>query len=336
MTSRLDSFAKFNPTLYTGNLDLSQTSKAVYQLVSTLPYHSHRFTLYMDNYFTNIHLLSALRDIGIGGCGTARPNSKEYPASFKFGQRKPCFPHNTISGVVCRDVLAVLWQDNNLVRFLTTVHSITGCPNPSSSTINWPLKERRRPRFTPYNRHNIEFAWGNQAYKSLPIPQIAIDYNMKMNGVDLSDQFRCYYATQLRVSRNWMPLFFWLLDITTINSWIICNEYRHCHGLKSYSQREYRVDLAWELAQHGFHSINPTHAANLKASDRFRDSHSTVYPSPAPFSFSASASSSYPTDPSSVPTSYISPNGRHCPSLRPLGNSSISRQGGMLPLTGPI
>jgi len=202
LTSRLDSFAELNQALYTGDLTLSQTSKAVYQLAHTLPYCSHSFTLYMDNYFTNIYLLSALRTLGIGGCGTARTNSKEYPAVFKFGQRKPCFPHNTISGVICRDVLAVLWQDNNLVRFLTTVHSITGYPNPATSTANWPLKERRRPRCTPYNRRNIKFAWGHEARKTLPTPQIAIDYNLRMNGVDLSDQFRCYYATQLRVSRN--------------------------------------------------------------------------------------------------------------------------------------
>lgn len=155
---------------------------------------------------------------------------------------------------------------------------------------------------------------------------------MKMNGVDLSDQFHCYYATQLHVSRNWMLLFFWLLDITTINSWIICNEYRQRNRLKPYSQREYRVDLAWELAQHGFSAINPTHAVNLNSSDLFSLTSFTAFSSSS-FSSSSSSSSSY--SPSRAPafspasSSHIFPTGRHCPSLRPIGNSSLSRQKGM-------
>lgn len=42
----------------------------------------------MDNYFTNILLLKALRDEGIGACGTSRPTSAEYPKEFKFGRKK--------------------------------------------------------------------------------------------------------------------------------------------------------------------------------------------------------------------------------------------------------
>lgn len=139
LTSRVDSFAELDPNLYRGSLSLSVTSKAVYQLGLSLPYRTYRFTMYMDNYFTNIRLLNALREIGIVACGTARPNSAEYPRQFKFGRKKPCFPHNTISGVVHRNVLSVLWQDNNLVRFLTTVHEITG--NPNNHGTNWPLKD---------------------------------------------------------------------------------------------------------------------------------------------------------------------------------------------------
>lgn len=74
-TSRIDSIAELNPHLYSGPLQLSKTSKAVYQLGLSLPYQTQRFTIYMDNYFTNICLLSAFRQIGIGACGTARPNS---------------------------------------------------------------------------------------------------------------------------------------------------------------------------------------------------------------------------------------------------------------------
>lgn len=35
----------------------------------------------------------------------------------------------------------------------------------------------------------------------MPTPKIAIDYNNKMNAVDLADKYRSYYATQLKVAR---------------------------------------------------------------------------------------------------------------------------------------
>ncbi|PWW76547.1 hypothetical protein C7212DRAFT_295130 [Tuber magnatum] len=46
-----------------------------------------------------------------------------------------------------------------------------------------------------------------------------------MRGVDIADQRRSYYSTQLRVVRTWMPLFFWLLDTSIINSFLITQQH---------------------------------------------------------------------------------------------------------------
>jgi len=100
-TSRTNSFADLDSRLYSGQIKLSPTSQAIYQLASALPSDQFSFTVYMDNYFTNIRLLQALYEKGIGACGTSRPTSAEYPKVFKFGKKKPVFPLNTISGVVC-------------------------------------------------------------------------------------------------------------------------------------------------------------------------------------------------------------------------------------------
>ena len=215
-TSNTESFAELNSDLYTGQLRLSPTSKAIYQLASSLPSDHFFFTIYMDNYFTNIPLLTALREKKIGACGTAGSTSAEYPAAFKFRKnQKPTFPLNTISGLVCREVLVCLWQDNNLVQFMSTVHQITNEPS------NYPMKVRRRPRVTNANRANVTAFFGERALVSMPTPKLAIDYNNKMNSVDIADQFRSYYSTQLRVSRVWMPVFFWLLDTAVINAWTL-------------------------------------------------------------------------------------------------------------------
>ncbi|KAF9373383.1 hypothetical protein CPB97_000586 [Podila verticillata] len=67
-----------------------------------------------------------------------------------------------------------------------------------------------------------------------------------MNEVDLSDQYRSYYNTQLTVFRTWMPLFFWILDTTIINAYRI---YKAQGG--TLSHQDFRNELAWTLASEG-------------------------------------------------------------------------------------
>src|SRR3954468_10752836 len=59
------------------------------------------------------------------------------------------------------------------------------------------------------------------ARRYIEIPHMVNDYNHYIGGVDTADQLRSYNSTQLRARRNWMPLFFWLLDIALVNSFII-------------------------------------------------------------------------------------------------------------------
>lgn len=65
-----------------------------------------------------------------------------------------------------------------------------------------------------------------------------------MNGVDVADQLRSYYNTQQTVRRNWMPLFFWLLDTAIVNA------YRIARTLGStQEQKEFRHELVWDLIE---------------------------------------------------------------------------------------
>ena len=84
--------------------------------------------------------------------------------------------------------------------------------------------------------------FGSESRKKLLIPKVVDDYNHHMNGVDVADQLRSYYNTQQIVRRNWMPLFFWLLDTAIINA------YRIVRTLGStQEQKEFRHELVWDL-----------------------------------------------------------------------------------------
>lgn len=103
----------------------------------------------------------------------------------------------------------------------------------------------------------------------MPTTKLAIDYNHKMNSVDIADQYRSYYSTQQRVARVWMPIFFWLLDTTVINSWTLakCSSPQSPTGTGTQSSLQnhcnFRIQLTHSLAASGYMSLNPTCATQL-------------------------------------------------------------------------
>jgi len=269
-TSRVDKFYHLN-ILYDGpsRQSLSPTSCAVFQLLSSLPSQSHRFILYCDNYFSNIPLFIALREYSIAACGTVRPTSAAYPVLFKIDKKKKCLAWNTLTAVAIGPVLAVLWQDKTLVRFLTTYHTCT--PEPE----NFTSRLRRRPRITNANRQLVEAGWGGDFTRELRLPQLSVDYNDYMGRVDIADQRRSYYYTQLRTCRNWFPLFFWLLDTAVINCYLLAQEPESWTSLGASPPHEsywshhgfFRTRLAWNLVLEGFRSLHPQQRFTISLSE---------------------------------------------------------------------
>ncbi|KAG9069979.1 hypothetical protein KI688_009309 [Linnemannia hyalina] len=84
---------------------------------------------------------------------------------------------------------------------LSTIHKI----NTDDDFIE---RIRRCPRNTSTNAANARAIFNGKPRAALKIPKLIDDYNHNMNGVDVSNQFRAYYSTQLAVFRTWMPLFF--------------------------------------------------------------------------------------------------------------------------------
>lgn len=72
-----------------------------------------------------------------------------------------------------------------------------------------------------------------------------------MGGVDIADQLRQYYTTQMRTLRNWFPLFLWLLDTAVINAYIMKTVYLKNGNVKG-NHRNFRLDLVQELQSLAF------------------------------------------------------------------------------------
>jgi hypothetical protein len=58
------------------------------------------------------------------------------------------------------------------------------------------------------------------------------DYNHFMNGVDITDQLREKFTTQIQSSRTWMPMFYYLLDTAICNAYVLSEHHQKSQGFK--------------------------------------------------------------------------------------------------------
>jgi hypothetical protein len=215
---------------------ITYTGSVVLHLALQLPYKRKPFNIFMDNYFSSISLFAWLRRNNIGACGTVRAASRGFPKELKVPKRAKLEWNYQTGRVVGEDedVLAALWMDNGPVTMLTTIHGLGK---------DWQVsKNRRRPRQTGLNAGHVGEVFGDEGQRILGIPCMIDDYNHHMGGVDTADQLRSYNSTQLRARRNWLPLFFWLLDISLVNSFILAKLMGQAK-----SPVEFRKKLLWEL-----------------------------------------------------------------------------------------
>src|SRR5205807_9273822 len=122
-------------------------------------------------------------------------------------------PYYFKSGIVTQDVGVLLWFDNAPVTIMTTIYSLNG----EKSEI---VRQRKRPGRKSTNAKRALAEFGDEHQKELAVPVAINDYNFHMGGVDIADQYRSYYDTQLTTFRTWFPIFFWALDTALINSYL--------------------------------------------------------------------------------------------------------------------
>ena len=61
----------------------------------------------------------------------------------------------------------------------------------------------------------------NSYRQTLLKPQAVDLYNHNMNGVDVADQLTVFYPFIRKISKWWRKLFFWLVEVAVINSYIL-------------------------------------------------------------------------------------------------------------------
>ena len=182
------------------------------------------YHLYYDNYFSSVDLAETLLKRKTYSIATTRTNRKRWPAQLKDtktlnrnlsrGQHK--------SSLASDMVECLVWKDNKIVSVINTISS----PD-STTTVKRTSKD------------------GTQA--QIACPESIKLYNKYMGGVDLADARRKIYSCSRRSKKWWHRLFYYLLDVSVVNSFIVLNESPHCARR---TQKAFILELAEQLMGH--------------------------------------------------------------------------------------
>jgi hypothetical protein len=195
-----------------------KTTKIVLELIEGLEGKGHCLT----NFYNSPALARHLKSIGIDCLGTLRANRKHVPEPIT--KLKKNVPRGTIVGQHSGDVSVLAWKDVKIVNMISTFHAQT----------------------------TVE---GTRAGKTLQKPTSVRDYNLSMGGIDLKDQMLSMYLVERKRCLKWyVKLFKRLLNVSILNSYIMCNKSREFSpelNMEPIDHRSYRYELAEILSRIG-------------------------------------------------------------------------------------
>ena len=182
--------------------ELGISGDIVIRLAETVP-KDRNFKIITDNWFSSLKLSIALKDVGLLSIGTVRC-PRLLGCSFKSDKdlqsegRGSC-DYRTEVG---QNIVAVKWYDNRSVHLIS---SYVG-KHPNNQVARWSVADKKCIQ--------------------IPRPAIVEEYNKSMGGVDLSDMLVALYRTSIGVKRYYFKIFFHLMDVAVVNSWLLYR--RHC------------------------------------------------------------------------------------------------------------
>ena len=167
-------------------------------------YENQGYHLYVDNFYTSMTLAKHLFEQGILFTGTILENRKDFPASLKNGKQwAKGQPRGTMRWERDPPVLALQWVDNKVVSLICT-----------ASNANDQVQVNRK------KKEGGVWVINNQVQQPLAFKA----YNRYMNAVDRSDQILATHNIQRKCLRWWKAIFFHLIDLAVVNSFILFKE----------------------------------------------------------------------------------------------------------------
>ncbi|XP_022834273.1 uncharacterized protein LOC111362017 isoform X1 [Spodoptera litura] len=192
-----------------GDRPVTATARIVYDLIEPLLHRGH--TVIMDNFYNSPLLLRSLKKNKTDCYGTLRLNREFVPDTVK-NLTKTELRQGEVVATYCSDLAIMVWRDANLVSLISTYHNLQ-------------IGSQDK-----YNR---------QTYK----PNIVLDYNKSMGGVDRKDQFLSAHPMERVKNKVWYKkLFRRMYNAAIFNCFVIFSSVH-----RKISHRQFRTELAEDL-----------------------------------------------------------------------------------------
>ena len=159
------------------------------------------YTVWGDNAFTTVNMLRLCKDRGINFAGTTRTT---------YGFPRSLVDENLEAGewkwlMSEEGFLAAFWADVGYVKLMSNFHS-------------------------PEQGQVLRRVSGQADKEKRGAPTVGVEYNHFMGGTDLQDFIRGLYTTHRRGKKWWRCLYYWVLDSSMYNAFVL---YKWCwHFIK--------------------------------------------------------------------------------------------------------
>ncbi|XP_068081806.1 piggyBac transposable element-derived protein 4-like [Anabrus simplex] len=171
-------------------------------------------TIYMDNWYSSPTLFRELIMKNTNAIGTVHPNRKLMPPHFAATNLKK----GELTFASANGILATKWVDKKNVHLLSTVH--------------------QRPDFAETK---------SKRGKLVLKPNMVVDYNSGMGGVDSHDQRLASYPLMRRYAKGYKKIYFYVFDMAMQNASVVHHMLNPGKRRPSFSS--FRVDVAEQILE---------------------------------------------------------------------------------------
>ena len=191
----------------------------------------------LDNLFTSTKLLVYLSAEGFGARETTRTNTGVHQdlINFKKSDTNDIIPWGTrhLRYITDGAVTQLGWKDSCYCLFMSNM----------DCGVDTVITGRKRPNETTTCAKTALVPFSNQAKADLPCPTLTYLYNTEMNQVDRGDQRRAAYPIQQQQQKGWKAVFYTIIGIVVVNSFILSSYAPVSKEKKFTDQRAFREML---------------------------------------------------------------------------------------------
>ncbi|XP_065672200.1 piggyBac transposable element-derived protein 4-like [Hydra vulgaris] len=212
---------------YYGNCTTESLARPMMQFTSRIVLHlcdelleaaqGSGYHLFTDRLYTSFPLAQELLKMNIQTTGTIMKNRKQLPEDIKKLKLKR---HEVSAYVHSSNVMVLAWQDRRQGLMLSTFHD-------STTEV---AKQRIKGGIVDIDK-----------------PTVIVNYSKYMGAVDRADHYCSSYSFLRKSLKWWRKIFFWLLEVAVVNSYILFNKFCEGNGKNKLRHLTYRQNLIEQL-----------------------------------------------------------------------------------------